>query len=170
VAGEAPQAFMPDPARGWTIQGDSNKSFPIDASVESVRIFMQTEGRNFEARIEVLQGPDSVRQVVELNEDFGYDRPFSCVLDTPGYGCVIRIINTGPMEFPFKASVVPLTQTRPGYGYGYNNRRARVGGGSRPRIGANDPYGQRRSWWGQDSLSGYRGGRYAQYQDDPYGY
>ena len=58
------------------MQGGASRSFPIDPSVRSVQIFLQTEGRNLEARIEVLQGPDSVRQVVELNEDFGYDRPF----------------------------------------------------------------------------------------------
>jgi len=25
-----------------------------------------------------------VRQVIELNEDYGYDRPFSGVIETPG--------------------------------------------------------------------------------------
>merc|ERR1719353_385258 len=118
VAGEPPAAqAMPPPSAGWTVQGGANKSFPIDPSVGSVRIFLQTEGRNFEGRIEVLQGPDSVRQVIELEEDFGYNRPFSCEIDTPGYGCVIRILNTGPMELPFKASVVPLSFKRPDYGY-----------------------------------------------------
>ena len=32
----------------------------------------------------MIQGPDSVRQVIELNEDYGYDRPFSGVIETPG--------------------------------------------------------------------------------------
>jgi hypothetical protein len=155
VAGERQEALLP-PSSGWTIQGGASRSFPIDASVENVRVFMQTEGRNFEARIEVLQGPDSVRQVVELNEDFGYDRPFSCVLDTPGYGCVIRIINTGVMEFPFKASVVPLSFSRPDYGYGGSYRHARVGGGSRPRLGGYDSNGSR-GWGGQTSLGGHGG-------------
>jgi hypothetical protein len=118
--------------------------------------------------VEVLQGPDTVKQVIELNEDFGYDRPFSCELETPGYGCVIRIINTGPMAFPFKASVVPLAFKPLNYGYG--GRSARMGGGSRPRLGANDPYGGRR-WGGQDSLGGFRDGR-SRHQDqyDPYVY
>lgn len=73
------------------------------------------------------------------------------------------------MEFPFKASVVPLSFSRAGYGYDYPY--AQVGGGSRPRLGSNDPYGRRR-WGGQDSLGGYQGGRYGPYQDqyDSYGY
>ena len=50
----------------------------------SVLVFLQTEGRNLDATIEVIQGPDSVRQVIELNEDYGYDRPFSGAIETPG--------------------------------------------------------------------------------------
>lgn len=123
------------PNAGWTVQGGASRSFPIDPSVRSVQIFLQTEGRNLEARIEVLQGPDSVRQVVELNEDFGYDRPFSGIIDTPGYGCTIRIVNTGPMEYPFKASVVPLTHGV----YDDGEPSVRVGGMG---FGSEDPYGR----------------------------
>ena len=47
---------------GATVQGGATKSFPIDASVGSVLVFLQTEGRNLDATIEVLQGPDCVRQ------------------------------------------------------------------------------------------------------------
>ena len=73
-----------DATTGTTIQGGASKSFPVDPSVGSVLVFLQTEGRNLDATIEVIQGPDSVRQVIELNEDYGYDRPFSGVIETPG--------------------------------------------------------------------------------------
>merc|ERR1719231_1715862 len=91
-----------------TIQGGTCESFPVDASVYSVRILLSTEGRNLDAKVEVLQGPNSVRQLVELNEEDGYNRPFACTLETPGYGSVVRILNTAPMEFPMTASVVPV--------------------------------------------------------------
>lgn len=144
---------------GVTIQGGATKSFPIDASVDSVHLFLQTQGRNLEAKVEVLQGPDCVRQVIDLSEDYGYDRPFSCILDTPGYGSVIRIINTGPMTFPFTVSVTPHSFSQGGYGY--DDRYAQVGGGSRPALGNSyDPYGaaSRGNWAGQTSLGGYQGG------------
>ena len=33
----------------------------------------------------------------------GCDRPFFCILETPGAGNVIRIVNTSPVEFPMTA-------------------------------------------------------------------
>ena len=36
----------------------------------------------------------------------GLDRPFFCTFATPWSGNVIRILNTGPMEYPLTASVV----------------------------------------------------------------
>merc|ERR1712070_813667 len=81
----------------------------FDYTVESVQVSIWTQGANLQAKVELLQGPNCVRQVIDLEEDYGYDRPFSCVLDTPGWGSVIRIINTGPMVFPIVASVVPYT-------------------------------------------------------------
>lgn len=152
-----------------TVQGGATKSFPVDASVDSVQIFLQTEGRNLDAKLEVIQGPDCVRQVIELNEDWGYDRPFSCVLDTPGYGCVVRIINTAPIEFPFTASVVPQTINQGGYGY--DSPYATVGGGASPAMGYSDPYGARVSsgWGGQSSLGSYSGSQYGLSHGSPYG-
>ena len=47
------------------------------------------------------------KQVIELYTEDGCDRPFFCILETPGAGNVIRIVNTSPVEFPMTAGVVP---------------------------------------------------------------
>ena len=96
--------------------------------------------------------------MIELNEDYGYDRPFSCVIETPGYGSVVRILNTAPMTFPFSASVVPHSTKQ--LGYGHDERYAQLGGGGRPSMGGQDPYGARSrgAFGGQSSLGGYQGG------------
>tara|TARA_B100000674_G_scaffold498883_2_gene540178 strand:+ start:2803 stop:3702 length:900 start_codon:yes stop_codon:yes gene_type:complete len=90
-----------------TIQGGALRTFNFEQFVDSVQLLLKTDGRPLNARIEVLQGPSNNKQVIELYAEDGFDRPFFCILETPGSGNVIRVVNTGPLEFPMTASVVP---------------------------------------------------------------
>ena len=110
------------------IQGGAIRTYPFSPVVESSQIMIRTDGRPLNARIELLQGPNNNRQVIELYTDDGLDKPFFCILKTPGAGNVIRILNTSPIEFPLQASVTPNsierevnmnpnTNTEPVFGY-----------------------------------------------------
>jgi len=89
------------------VQGGSLRTFSFEPSVESVEVLLGTDGRPLDARLELLQGPNSDKQVVELYIEDGLDRPCSFIIETPGSGNVVRVVNTGPVAFPMYASVVP---------------------------------------------------------------
>jgi hypothetical protein len=95
-------------AKPVVCQGGALKTFPFSTDVDSVEVMLRTDGRPLNARIELLQGPNSIKQLIELYTDDGVDRPFYGIVLTPGSGNVLRIINTSPMEFPMTIHVGPL--------------------------------------------------------------
>ena len=88
-----------------TIQGGAIRTYPFKSSVKDIQVFLKTSGRPLNSRIELLQGSDNNKQVIELYTQNGLDRPFFCTLSTQGIGSIVRIINTAPIEFPLMAGI-----------------------------------------------------------------
>jgi len=92
------------------VQGGQVTSYTFGAEVDSVQICLTSADvgeRNMKAKIELTQGPNQVKQTVEMYASSGYKNPFYIVMQTPGSVNTIRVINENKVEFPFDAWVLP---------------------------------------------------------------
>ena len=100
----------------YVIHGeDEVESFQFATTVESIQVLLSTpDARPLHARIELIQGVNDNKQVIDIFSENGAAQPFFAVLDTPSSefnlsaGATIRVINTAPSTvFPLTAIVEP---------------------------------------------------------------
>jgi len=92
--------------RGRRVDGGAVYTKPFPPVIDRVQVLLQTDGMKLNARIELLQGPNNIKQAFELHTNGGKDRPFYVLLDTPGSGNVVRVVNLSTVEFPLNAFMI----------------------------------------------------------------
>lgn len=89
------------------VQGGAVYTLPFDPEVESIQVMLESDGRPMNARVELLQGPNNVKQAMDIYSENGCDRPLYVIMDSPGTGNVVRIKNTATVEYPLSAFIEP---------------------------------------------------------------
>lgn len=101
------KSLTENPDVGSLIQGGSISNTPCEQAISSVAIMIKSDGRPVNAKIELLQGPNSVKISLDHYAEDGLLRPLFLIIQTPGAGNTVRIMNSAGQEFPFVAAVVP---------------------------------------------------------------
>lgn len=96
------------PEKEVRVQGGAISSQPLP-ECDQVRVFLKTDTRMLNARVELLNGPNNVKQAFEMFTNNGVLNSFYAVLETPPGGTyTIRISNMASVEFPAYAYIAPV--------------------------------------------------------------
>lgn len=94
------------------------RTYRVEPEVDSVQVLLKTDGRPLNARIELIEGSNNVKQVIELYGEESSYFPFFGMLETPEFITEVRVINTDPEDLPILAALVPDYSR--GYNRGFN--------------------------------------------------
>lgn len=82
------------------IDGGAIRMYPFSAEVEQLQVLLKTDGKLLKARIELLNGPNNIKQEYEVYASSGDVTSMFVVFETSGDGNSIRVQNLASQEYP----------------------------------------------------------------------
>lgn len=107
VATDVQDKYMYDMSPAARVEGGAVRTFTLPPDVNFAKVILTSNGRPIYAMVELVQAPNAPKYTLDIYSEDGDIRPFCTVLETPGAGNQVRIVNTAGQEFPFSASVGP---------------------------------------------------------------
>ena len=91
---------IPATTSGVRVDGGALRSFPLDPSAQQVEVVLNTDGKQLNARIELLNAPNNPKQTFEVFTNNGELNSLCVCFNTPDAGNTLRIVNLAKVEFP----------------------------------------------------------------------
>ena len=91
---------IPATTDGVRVDGGALRSFPLDPSAQQLEVVLNTEGKQLNAKIELLNAPNNPKQTFEVFTNNGELNSLCVCFNTPDAGNTVRIVNLAPVEFP----------------------------------------------------------------------
>jgi len=91
---------LPESTAGERVDGGALRSFPLDASASQLEVILKTDGKQLNARVELLNAPNNPKQTYEVFTNNGELSSLVVCFNTPDNGNTLRIVNLAPVEFP----------------------------------------------------------------------
>uniref|UniRef100_A0A7S3V9T3 Uncharacterized protein n=1 Tax=Chaetoceros debilis TaxID=122233 RepID=A0A7S3V9T3_9STRA len=89
-----------DQVEGQYMEGGSIHNLAFAPNINQLQILLKTEGKQLNARVELLNGPSNVKASLEVFTNNGALNSLFVVFDTPGAGNAIVVKNLAPLEYP----------------------------------------------------------------------
>ena len=90
---------------GVRIDGNALRSWPISEGAKQVEVVLHTDGRQLNAKIELLNAPNNPKQVYEVFTNNGDLNRLVVCFDVPDAGNTLRVVNLATVEFPCYANI-----------------------------------------------------------------
>merc|ERR1719389_733361 len=103
---------IPATTAGERVDGGALRSFPLSPETDQLEVVLNTEGKQLNARIELLNAPNNPKQTFEVFTNNGELNSLCVCFNTPDAGNTVRIVNLAPVEFPCYIHLVEVDVAR----------------------------------------------------------